>query len=38
MFHPHNNDRIKGSLEYKTLDDFKTLPFDLEWNNFKEGL
>jgi hypothetical protein len=38
MFHPHNNDRIKRSLEYKTLDDFKTLPFDLEWNNLKEGL
>ena len=38
MFHTNNNDRIKRPLEYKTLGDFKTLPFDLEWNNFKEGL
>ena len=34
----YNKSRIKRSLEYKTLYDFKTFPFDLGWNNFKEGL
>ena len=38
MSHPHNNARIKRSLEYKTSEDFKTIPFDLDWNNIKEGL
>ena len=38
MSHPHNNARIKRSLEYKPSDDFKTLPFDLDWNKIKEGL
>ena len=38
MSHPHNNARIKRSFEYKPSDDFKTLPFDLDWNKIKEGL
>ena len=38
MSHPHNNARIKRSLEYKPSDYFKTLPFDLDWNKIKEGL
>ena len=38
MSHPHNNARIKRSLEYKPSYDFKTLPFDLDWNKIKEGL
>ena len=38
MSHPHNNSRIKKSLEYKTSDDFKAKPFDLDWNSIKEDL
>jgi len=38
MSHPHNNARIKRSLDYKTSEDFKTIPFDLDWNNIQEGL
>jgi hypothetical protein len=31
LSHPHNNARIKKSLEYKTDEDFKIVPFDLDW-------
>ena len=33
----YNKSRIKDHWN-KTLYDFKTFPFDLGWNNFKEGL
>ena len=38
MSHPHNNSRIKRSLEYDTHNDFEPKPFDLDWNSIKEDL
>lgn len=38
MSHPHNNSRIKRSLEYKTSNGFKPIPFDLDWKSIKEDL
>ena len=38
MPHPHNNSRIKRSLEYKTSKGFKPIPFDLDWKSIKEDL
>ena len=38
MSHPHNNSRIKRSLEYKTSKGFEPIPFDLDWKSIKEDL
>ena len=38
MSHPHNNARIKSSLEYKTGEGFEFKPFILDWETFKESL
>lgn len=38
MSHPHNNSRIKRSLEYKISNGFKPIPFDLDWKSIKEDL
>ena len=38
MSHPHNNARIKSSLEYKTAEGFERKPIDLDWEKFKESL
>lgn len=38
MTHPHNNSRIKASLEYLLGEDFKEIPFDFEWDSIKQSL
>ena len=34
--HPHNNSRIKRSLQYKTGEDFEEIAFGIDWEAFKE--
>jgi len=38
MTHPHNNSRIKTSLEYLLSEDFKEIPFDFDWDSIKQSL
>jgi len=38
MTHPHNNSRIKASLEYKTQDDFNAEPLSIDWDRVKAVL
>ena len=38
MTHPHNNSRIKASLEYETENSFKAQPVDIDWERVKEAL
>ncbi|MDG1022864.1 MAG: M48 family metallopeptidase [Flavobacteriaceae bacterium] len=35
MTHPHNNSRIKRSLEYQTQKDFKPKRINIDWKNIK---
>ena len=35
MTHPHNNSRIKPSLEYQTQKDFKPKRINIDWKNIK---
>ena len=37
MSHPHNNSRIKKSLEYKTGEGYTLQPYDLDWDKFKDA-
>ena len=34
--HPHNNSRVKASLEYKLAVDFKEVPFGLDWERVRD--
>ena len=36
--HPHNNARIKASLQYKVKEDFEEKPFDFDWEEVKEAI
>lgn len=38
MTHPHNNSRIKASLEYETENSFKAQPIDIDWEHVKNAL
>ena len=38
MTHPHNNSRIKSSLEYTTNEGFEEVAFDMNWKRVKEAL
>jgi len=38
MSHPHNNARIKSSLQYKVREDFEEKPFDFDWEEMKESI
>ena len=38
MTHPHNNSRIKASLEYKIPDDFEEKSIGIEWEKVKEAV
>lgn len=38
MTHPHHNARIKAALEIELPEDFKSEPFDLNWNRVKESI
>ena len=38
MTHPHNNSRIKSSLEYKTQEGFKPQLINIDWNLVKKAL
>jgi predicted Zn-dependent protease len=38
MTHPHNNSRIKASLEYKTKPGFTAIPFGLDWKAVKASI
>jgi len=38
MSHPHNNSRIKASLEYKVQEGFKSESFALNWDALKSSL
>ena len=38
MTHPHNNSRIKASIEYPLDEHFKDEPFDFDWKRVKERL
>lgn len=38
MSHPHNNSRIKASLEYKVSKDFKAVPLGIDWERLKGRL
>jgi len=38
MTHPHNNSRIKSSLEYTPNDGFEEVAFDMNWKRVKEAL
>lgn len=37
MTHPHNNSRIKASLEYETENSFKPQPIAIDWERVKEA-
>ncbi len=38
MSHPHNNSRIKASLEYEVGEGFESKPIDLDWDAVKAAL
>ncbi|GAB5539737.1 MAG: hypothetical protein Salg2KO_18400 [Salibacteraceae bacterium] len=38
MSHPHNNARIKASLEYEVPEDFASESFDLDWGKVQASL
>lgn len=38
MTHPHNNSRIKASLEYETEKNFNAQPIDIDWERVKNAL
>lgn len=38
MSHPHNNSRIKTSLEYIPLKEFEEVPLDLDWEEVQKQL
>ena len=38
MTHPHNDKRIEQVRRYKTKNDFKPVPFDLDWKKVQEAL
>jgi len=38
MTHPHNDKRIEQVRRYKTKNDFKPVPFDIDWKKTKESL
>ncbi|HEY8935189.1 MAG TPA: M48 family metallopeptidase [Cyclobacteriaceae bacterium] len=38
MTHPHNDKRIEQSRRYKTKNDFKPVPFDMDWKKVQESL
>ncbi len=38
MSHPHNDKRIERARRYKTKNDFKALPFDIDWKKVQESL
>jgi predicted Zn-dependent protease len=38
MTHPHNNARIKSAIEYELPENFETIPYDIDWNTFKNEI
>lgn len=38
MSHPHNNSRIKASLNYQVPDGFRSVPFGIDWDRVKGAL
>jgi len=38
MTHPHNDKRIEQVRRYKTKNDFKPVPFDIDWKKVQESL
>lgn len=38
MTHPHNNRRIEQARKYKTRNNFKAEPFNLDWENVQNSL
>jgi hypothetical protein len=38
MTHPHNNSRIKASLNHEVDDTFDEIPFELNWEEIKAAL
>ncbi|HEU5291863.1 MAG TPA: M48 family metallopeptidase [Cyclobacteriaceae bacterium] len=38
MTHPHNDKRIEQVRRYKTKNDFKPVPFDLDWKKVQDSL
>ena len=38
MTHPHNNSRIKTSLNYETSENFEAQKIDIDWDRVKENL
>lgn len=38
MTHPHNNSRIKASLEYEVPEDFVAQPMALDWDAVHDEL
>jgi len=38
MTHPHNDKRIEMARRYKTKNDFKVVPFNLDWKKIQDSL
>ena len=38
MTHPHNDKRIEQVRRYKTKNDFKPIPFDMDWKKVQDSL
>lgn len=38
MTHPHNNSRIKASLQYQTAEGFASQKIDVDWNRVREAM